>query len=93
MSTVKSDMKKFLEKSKILVEPDSAVDEFVEILKRENIRQIKAQLAADLAPLLARLNHIEQQQSTIIDLLKKKMELDAYEKEIMDLLKKKLESA
>ena len=95
MSTVKPEVEKFLDKSKEILEPKSAVDEFLEVkrekVKRENIRQIKDQLSVELSPLLKRLASIEQQQTIIIGLLKKKLDLDGYEKEIMDLLKTKLE--
>jgi len=94
MSKVKSEVKvkKFLEESQGLLESPSTIDEFLEVFKRENIRQVKDQLATELMPLQNRLQNIERQQTIIIGLLERKVDLDAYEKEIMDLLKKKLES-
>lgn len=91
MSKLKPEVKKFLDKTEAVLEPKSVTDEFLEIVKRENIRQIKKQLAADLAPLVERLNRIEHQQDRIINLLERKLELDKYEKDIMDLLKAQLE--
>jgi len=91
MSKVKPEIEKFLTKTKELENPLSATDEFLEVLKRENTRQIKEQLATDLVSLEVRLTHIEQQQNTIIQMLKSKLDLDGYEKEIMDLLKAKIE--
>ena len=91
-----SEVKDFLKKSKGFLDQslqtDSPIiDEFAEVLKRENIRQVKEQLATDLAPLLQRLTHIERQQDRIIELLKSQLNLDVYEKEIMDLLKEHIE--
>lgn len=93
MSVAKPKVEKFLKESKDLLRdtPEAVLDDFLEVLKRENARQIKEQLVADLASLLARLSHIEKQQEQIIELLKRQLNLDVYEKEIMDLLKAKLE--
>jgi len=86
-----SKVKQFLADSKgLLGDAVEPLSEFAEVLKQENIRQVKDQLAAEVGPLLTRLQHIEQQQSIIIGLLKRKLDLDGYEKEIMDLLKSKL---
>lgn len=90
--SVKAEVKRFLERNKgLLVDSGEPTSAFLEAVKAENIRQLKEQLATDLAPLLARLSHIESQQEIIIGLLKSKLNLDVYEKEIMDLMKKQLE--
>ncbi len=95
MEQPKPKVKEFLNKSKELLkdagEPSFDTAEFVEVLKRENTRQIKEQLATDLEPLLNHLVSIEKHQTTIIELLKKKLDLDVYEKEIYDLVKAKVE--
>jgi len=93
MNKAKPEVKEFLAKSKVLLEPPSTIDELAEVLRNENIRQVKKQLASDLAPLLNRLTIIERQQTVIIGLLKKKLDLDAYEKEIMDLLMAKMKES
>jgi 2-hydroxy-3-keto-5-methylthiopentenyl-1-phosphate phosphatase len=91
MSKVKPEIQKFLEKSnKVLIGDRDPAEEFIEIIKRETMRQAKDQLASGLAPVLSRLESIERQQNIIIGMLKKKLDLDPYEKEIMDLLKQKL---
>lgn len=88
----KPQVKQFLKEVEgLLGDSKEPVSDFLEILKRENIRQIKEQLAADLAPLLPHLKRIELQQDIIIELLRSKLNLDVYEKEIMDLMKKELE--
>ena len=91
MTSVKPQVKQFLKDSEGLLEPKEPISEFLEVLKQENIRQIKSQLAVDLAPLESRLKRIEQQQERIIELLKSQLNLDLYEKQIMDLLKAKME--
>ena len=92
METRKPEVKEFLDKSRALLkDTGEPTDKFAEVLKRENTRQIKEQLATDLEPLLQRLATIEMQQTRIIELLKDKADLDLYERQIMDLLRVKLE--
>ena len=93
MSVAKPKVDEFLVKSRQLLrdQPEEVIEEFAEVLKRENMRQVKDQLTVELAPVLSRLTHIERQQERIIDLLKSQLNLDVYEKQIMDLLKKRLE--
>jgi len=88
-----SKTQEFLQKSKDMLGEKSidSTSDFLEVLKAENLRQIKRQLGIDLAPIKSELKIIKDQQSELIQLLKHKISLDAYEKEIMDLLKKKLE--
>lgn len=93
MSKVKSEIEEFLKKTKGLAGSKSATDEFLAIIKRENIRQIKDQLASEFAPMLVFLKSIERQNDIIIDLLKRKLDLDPLEKEIMYLLKAKLKES
>lgn len=93
MNKVEPKIKQFLSKTEGLPESTSATDEFLEVLKRENIRQIKEQLAVDLAPLQDRLANIERQQAVIIRLLERKLDLNIQEKRIMDLLETKLKES
>jgi hypothetical protein len=88
MSKPQVSSKEFLERSEEVLEPKSALDELKGILERENIRQIKKHLAADLEPLNARLASIEAQQKTIISLLKSKLDFDPQEKRVLDMLEK-----
>jgi hypothetical protein len=91
MSKPQVSSKEFLERSEEVLEPKSALDELKGILERENIRQIKKHLAADLEPLNARLASIEAQQKTIISLLKSKLDFDPQEKRVLDMLERLIE--
>jgi len=90
MSKLEPQIKSFLEKHKHLLTEPSAIGDFISVVKKEQLRQVRDQLASEFTPLLTRLAAIEKDQETIIRLLKQKLNLDVRDKELQDLLEKVL---
>lgn len=92
-SKVESKIKKFLEKNRDLLGSPSAVDEFIEVMKQENMRRVKDQFSAEFTPLLKVLDTIRDQNVVIIRLLKNQQDFDAQEKRILDMIELSLKQA
>ena len=62
---------------------------------QETLKKIQEQISqldpVELTPIQEQLNIIQTQLTTLIDLMKVKVDLDAQEQELMDLLKQKLQ--